>query len=217
MSDRLFPHPAPPAVSLNPLLRTVGRLLLALVLMLLGLMAAVIAMAVTGGLHWSGVCVASILLLLGYLGLGVAGGAGARLRPMRLTLAAASLVSVYLLLSLPWPPGRAEMGSLAILGGGVALSIAAVLLAERFPRVTLALLALLAASGLLMLARLTYALAVSPYGGSPPGPAVVLSFVIAMSVGAAWIAALWHARFLLRPRTDRVDPAGPRSLPTHSE
>ena len=163
---------------------------------LAGLVAAVLCIAATGGPEPGSVSVAGVCLLVGFVGLSVTRTAEAPLRPMRLALGISIPVSAYMMFGLPWPPHGRELGSFIILAMGITLSAGAIVLGQRRPNVVFGILIILAAYGVFMLGRFGRALVSAPPAREYSGPAITIAFVLAATVGVAWIAALWHSRRL---------------------
>ena len=188
-------------------LRAALRLLAGLGSVVAGFAAAILVIAATGGPDAAGMTVAVLLLLLGFAGLGVARTVRAPLRPMRVAIAVGLLVAAYMMYGLPWPLRRADLGSFLTLGTGVTLSAAAFAAGPTRPRLACALLALPAAYGGVMLVNVCRYLVAARATWGSVGPAVTIAYVLAASLGAAWVAALWHSRALwaaFRSRPERA-------------
>jgi len=152
---------------------------------------AVLVVAATGGLQLDAWIIGVVFLLAGFAGLAVTRVASAQLRPTSIALVFAIIVAGFMLLGLPWPPGRSQIDSFVTLSLGISFSLGALLLGARSPRITVAMLGLLSAYGILILARFGHSVASGSdaTAWSHPGPAMTLSLVLAESIGAAWIAA----------------------------
>jgi len=184
--------------AVHPHLATAGRIALGAASVLVGIGACVGVLAAAGRADLGSVLLAFGLLVLGFLGLAVTRERSAPWRPLRFSLAVASLVSGYMASALPWPPRGTDLGSTLVLVAAMLVSAVAALLPNRFPRFALALLTTLAAYGVFILTRFGRGLAGAVRTDTYAGPAIVLSFTMAASVGAAWIASVWHGRFLVR-------------------
>ena len=179
-----------------------------------GLVAAALAIAATGGPDLAGTVIATLVLLLGFMGLGVARTARAPLRPMRVAIAIGIVIAAYMCYGVPWPPtGGSELGSFLTLVAGIALTATAGVVGARRPHLTCALLALPGLYGVVMVVRFVgYLDAARRTMGSSFGPGLTLAYLLAATLGVAWAAALWHSRVLWRVGVrDDVGAAVPNS------
>ena len=183
-------------------MRSVARAFAGLASVLVGIGLCVFVQAATGGPDVPSVVLAFGFLLAGLLGLGVLRTGSAPWRPVRASLAWASLVAAYLLLSLPLPSGGAEVGSAVVLATLLLAAAATAALLTRRPVAAAGLLLVGAAYGLVVMVRFATFLGSTP--GVPKGPAITLGYTLAATLGAAWLAALWHGRTLLRARRGRA-------------
>ena len=179
-------------------MRAALRILAGILSVLTGMVAAVACIAITGGPDLAAMLIAAACLLAGFLGLAITRIAGAPLRPMRIALGLSIPPSAYMIASLPWPPTGTELGSFVVLALGLVLSAAAIALAWRRPPITVSILVMLSAYGVFMLTRFGRYLVSAASDWGHMGPARTIAFVLAASVGTAWISALWHSRPIWR-------------------
>jgi hypothetical protein len=181
---------------LSPAVRAVLRVCVGLLIVALSLAGAVLAIAGSGAVNLVSWLLGLVLMMGGYVGLGVTRCAWAPLRPMRIALAIAAVIASLLIVALPWPPGRSELSSFITLALGIVLSLSAVIGATRFPRIARAIVGILGCFGILMLARfghdLTSVAGSAQWVHAQPGGTFAL--MLAESLPIAWIAACWHAR-----------------------
>jgi hypothetical protein len=180
-----------PAVTLPPAI----RVLLAIASCVAGVVGAIAVLAATRGANAWMSWIAFLVLLLGFLGLGVSRTDAAPLRPLRLALGIAAGISFALLLGLPLPPRGDEAVSAFVLMTVLLTSVAAAVLARRTPRMTGVLLVPLGIAACAVSWRLLGAALSRPRDSL--SPAVTIAYVIAASMGAAWLSALWHGRDML--------------------
>jgi hypothetical protein len=168
----------------------------ALLSVAIGAIAAGLLVIATGRADNPAFLVATGCLVAGFLGLAVAGGPETPLRPMRLALGLSMPVSGYMLAGLPWPPGAAERGSFLALSATLILSALAIVFAGRHPRLAAMIVAGLAVYGTFVLVRFARSLPTLAVEWAQIGPAITIAYLLAASVAAAWLAALWHSREL---------------------
>ena len=121
-----------------------------------------------------------------------------RRRAARLALGWALLVQSYMLYSLPLhTPTAEEWGSLVTLAVLIVLTAFGGLQLRRAPRAALLALGLAAAYSSVMMARFVWVM--SQWSGMYAGPAVTLSYLVALSMAAALILAVLTAWPLRRP------------------
>ena len=186
------------------MLRVAGRVTGGLFFALMGIAVCSALLAATGEPDALGTALAFIALLLGFAGLAVARSRSAPWRPTRLALAIALLLSLLLILGLPWPPESPnDRSRWLIMAAALVASLLALLLPARAPRVALVLLAGLGVYGALILIHLLRVLSYSPFGTADFSPTVMLSISLPAGLGAAWVAALWHARALISAEIGR--------------
>ena len=195
---------SPPAgVELNALppghvLRSTLRICAGLLVVILGMLACTLALftAVTPDRFTFVTWLVSIFLLLaGFAGLAVTRVPWAPLRPTRIALAVSVIIAGFMLPMSAYPLRALGMGSVATLVVGIPLSICATVWALRSPRITLVMLGLLAAYGVLALGH--YGLGIVLHGGGRGlDPTLPATLMLAESLAVAWIAACWHARWL---------------------
>jgi len=178
--------------------RAALRILAGILSVLTGMVAAIACIAITGGPDLAAMLIAAACLLGGFLGLTITRVAGAPLRPMRIALGFSIPPSAYMLTALPWPLTRAELGPFVVLALGLLLSASAMAVARHRPMIAVGMLVILAAYGVFMLGRFGRSLMSAASDWSHMGPATTISFILAASVGIAWIAALWHSRPIWR-------------------
>jgi hypothetical protein len=169
-----------------------------MMLVAIGLAGAVFVIAGSGAVDLTSWLLGMLLMLAGFIGLGVARRAWAPLRPMRIALGIAVVAASALLLALPWPPRRSDLGSFITLALGLVLSFTTSLVGTRFRRIAFGMLCILGCGGIFMLAHFGHSL-VSGSGAAQwanAGPAQAFALVLADSIPIAWIAACWHARSL---------------------
>jgi hypothetical protein len=146
-----------------------------------------------------------LALVAGWLLVSAVRGSGApsadphrRRQAVRLLLGWALLVQSYMLVSLPLRTLTAEeWGSLVTLAGLIVLTAFGGLQLWRAPRAALLALGLAAACGSFMMARFIWV--ISRWSGMYAGPAVTLSYLVALSMSASLILAFLTAWPLLRP------------------
>ena len=185
---------------MTPLLRsvlsTVARLLAAFAVLAGALVAGAFALMAPGRPSLVAAAVATAILFLGFLGLRIANRQTAPLRAYRLSLGVGLLVAGFLLSALPWPPHGFDLGTAAVLGAGILISLVCITLAGRVPRLGVALAAVLALYGAIMAIRFMRQLG-AVYIASW-GPAIVLSYLLALCMGIAWLTGfvqlLWTHR-----------------------
>jgi hypothetical protein len=166
------------------------RILAGVALLLAGLTGAAFALVAPGRPTVVAAALAIAALLFGFLALRVAAVPPHPWRPFRLALGVGLLLAAYLFYGLAWPPHGTEWWPALILATGVVASVAAIALVDRAPRVVLAVVGVLAVYGALMAVNILRFLSVA--FANTWRPAVVISFLLAISVGAAWVAALGH-------------------------
>lgn len=185
---------------------TTFRVVAGIICIILGFALAVLLIAAIGGPEPGSVMLGWPFLLAGFAGLGISRVTTAPLRPMTMALSIALMIAILLLVALPWPPHGVDAGSFLALSIGIALSIVALSLGSRSPRVTIVALLTLAVYGAFILIRIGTQLAAMKRRVPLEhfGPAGTLAYVIGESLGIAWIAALWHGRSLLPSLRSRV-------------
>jgi hypothetical protein len=183
-------------------LRSTLRICAGLLVVILGMLACTLALftAVTPDRFIFVTWLVSIFLLLaGFAGLAVTRVAWAPLRPTRIALAVSVIIAGFMLPMSAYPLRALGMGSVATLVVGIPLSICATVLASRSPRITVVMLGLLAAYGVLALGH--YGLRIALHGGGRGlDPTLPATLMLAESLAVAWIAACWYARSLWNPR-----------------
>lgn len=203
VADRVSPSASRLALSTsaNPAVRVV----LALASCVAGAIGSIVVIALTGGPDLAGAILSFSVLLLGFLGLSLTRVPSPPWRPLRMALGIAAVISLALLLSLPFPPYGWE-GTSAVLWLTVLLtSVAASAFVYRAPWMTSVLLVPLGIAACAIVFRFVEEISAVPR--APIGPALAYAYVISASTGAAWLSALWHGRALLaeipRRRTSR--------------
>ena len=145
--------------------------------------------AVTPGRFTLVTLLVSILLLLaGFAGLAVTRVPWAPLRPTRIALAISVIIAGFMLPMSAYPLRALGMGSVVTLVVGIPLSLCATVWASRSPTITLVMLGLLAAYGVLTLEH--YGLWIALHGGGRGlDPILPATLILAKSLAVAWIAA----------------------------
>jgi hypothetical protein len=180
-------------------LRAAGRILAGFGLLLAGLGLSVLALITPGRPTVVGVAAASLAAFLGFLGFDITKDETHPWRGARLALAVGVVLGSYLFSGLPWPPHGREWGATIILAGAVAASLGGIVLVGRAPTLTTRVVGVFAAYGVFISLRFVWYLGAS-YDGAWQAP-VVLSFLMALSLGASWVAAF---TLLVRARRQRV-------------
>ena len=143
-----------------------------------------------------GRAVAEIVLIGGFLAVGWVYPRGSW-NPLRAVAITAILVQGLLLMTLRWPAGALQANGILLIVATV-LCAAVLFASARSPKLTLALAAALAAGGLRIIwlnIRPTW-----PIDGQPANMvAITISFVLVLSLPAAWFALLAHEWRASRP------------------
>ena len=186
-----------PSVSFESAFRGVPRVLAGLLIVAVGLAGAVFVIAGSGAVNLTSWLLGMLLMLMGFVGLGVTRRTWAPLRPMRIALGIAVVIASALLLALPWPLGPSDMSSFITLAVGAALSLSTALAGTRFPRSAFGMSCILSCGGIAMLAHFGHSLASGSSAQWPnAGPGQTYALMVGESLPIALIAASWHARAL---------------------
>ena len=176
-------------------------MLAGLLMVAVSLAGAVVVIAGSGAVDLTSWILGVLLMLVGFVALGVTRRTWAPIRPMRIALGIAIVIASALLLALPWPIGPSDLRSFITLALGVVLSFITAIAGTRFPRSTFGALCILSCGGILMLVQFGHGLAsgTSAAQWAHAGPGQTFALVLGESLPIAWIAACWHARSLWPP------------------
>jgi len=170
-------------------IRTVARVVVALLVIAASIGAGVLVLALAGGPSRGVTLLSLAAMTLGFVALRATVRPASRPWPaVRALLVISVLVGLFLCSALPWPPGPAEREPWATLAALIVVSVAAAIVGGRRPRVTVVLCAGLAVYALQGVVRFA---AAQPWEPPRPylGPGEVGSLALFLALAAALLAA----------------------------